>query len=150
MRAKSAVAFLSRGLIALAACCLAPAAPATDGTAISAPATTVWTCWHNGKTRILCRLSRAPEWGTAEAAELAAPYPGQMVLPLAVREIREQPMRLYGRTLVIPMFSTPELAANSEMLADAVMCGARPACRVDFFHDVAGLASLYEEDPALD
>jgi len=105
---------------------------------------TRWTCWYNGSMGVLCRVTDAPP---AEAAvEPVAVAPDG--LPEVARVILERPGLLRGRTVAIPLYSQPEEMANAELLADAVMCGARASCSVDFFRDLAALAMQLEEDPA--
>lgn len=135
-----------------------PLAAAEDASprAATAIAETTWNCWHARNTKILCRLADAPEViEDAAASEVGAPTgvttasrPAR--LPKIAETILQQAAKLRQRTISIPMYSHPESMANAEELADAVMCGARKSCRVQFFRSVA-LAALYiVGDPALD
>lgn len=145
-------------LIGLVLSCSIPQALAEDDAALTATAITetTWNCWHARNTKILCRLADAPELvDDAAAIEVAAPAaptarPQRTRLPKIAKTILEQAAKLRERTISIPMYSHPESMANAEELADAVMCGARKSCRVQFFRSVA-LAALYiVGDPALD
>jgi hypothetical protein len=108
---------------------------------------TRWTCWYNGRTSVLCRVTDAP---LAQPPLDPAASPPSDGLPEVARVILERPGLLRGHTLTIPLHSPPEEMANAELLAEALMCGARTSCRVDFFRDVAALAMQFEEDPARD
>lgn len=142
-------------LIGLVLTCSIPLALADDDAALTATAVaeTTWNCWHARNTKILCRLADAPEViEDAAAIEVAAPTARlqRTRLPKIAKTILEQAAKLRERTISIPMYSHPESMANAEELADAVMCGARKSCRVQFFRSVA-LAALYiVGDPALD
>lgn len=129
------------------------ASPAmADGSAV-----TTWNCWYQGQTRLACRL--APPDGLAdEPDEDAVATPGTDALPqgqpsglpaVAQRILRE-PLKLRDRIIVIPMFSSYESRENARELADAVMCGTRLACRVNYHPDMATVAFLHETDPARD
>jgi hypothetical protein len=78
-------------------------------------------------------------------------YPRRGPLPRIAYGILENPARFAGRTITIPLLSPPENLANAEELADAVMCGGRQACGVQFFRSVTAFAQHLDEaaDPAL-
>lgn len=112
-------------------------------------AVTTWHCWYQGQTRLACRLATVAGDGETLSPE-ALTDPLRAALPAAAQQVLDHPARLRNRTVTIPMFSSYEDRANAEDLADAVMCGARMACRVVFHPDIAAIAFLHETDPARD
>lgn len=145
-------------LIGLVLTCSIPPALAEVAAAPTTTATaeTTWNCWHARNTKILCRLAYAPEVIEYSAdddvavAATQAKLPLRARLPLLAETILKQAAKLRERTISIPMYSHPESMADAEELADAVMCGGRNSCRVQFFRSVA-LAALYiVGDPALE
>lgn len=152
------VSLLRTTLIGLVLSCnIAPAMAEDDGPdAVASASETTWNCWHARGTNILCRLADAPEvieeavthQVHEPARQTTLPQRGR--LPKIAETILKQAAKLRERTISIPMFSHPESMANAEELADAVMCGARKSCRVQFFRSVALAALHIVGDPALD
>lgn len=117
---------------------------------------TTWNCWNERNVKILCSLvdtsivSNEDFLPAPSIDPNASAYPSREPLPDLVETILERPEYLRDRTISIPLYSPPETHANAEALADAVMCGARPGCHVEFFHSIWMVALLYETDPARD
>jgi hypothetical protein len=145
----------------LALLCFGPCVHADEISGATTP-TTIWTCWYNNDTRILCRLLDAdapsePTQADATASSDVGPlqptssqYPNRGALPPIVNAILDRPETLRERTISIPLFTSPEDMAFAEELAWAVMCGIRETCRVDFERSVEALAMLNDPDPALE
>jgi hypothetical protein len=163
MDANISIRFWRQQLAAiLALFCFGTGVHADEMTAATTP-TTIWTCWYNNDTRILCRLLDAadtpsePLRADATASSDAGPlqpissqYPSRGPLPPIVGAILERPETLSERTISIPLFTSPEDMAFAEELAWAVMCGIRETCRVDFERSVEVLAMLSDPDPAVE
>lgn len=99
---------------------------------------TVWACWYDRSTSVLCRLLAAPVSPVATSPESALPpgeapssRPRRPLSPL-VHVIGEAPAQLGGRIVRIPLHNHAQNMEAVEQLADAVMCGARSDCRVLF------------------
>lgn len=144
-----------RAAAPLLALCAAPMAFSADE--LHEPPTeaaaTTWTCRYDGQTRILCRLSSATdppadgdEAQPADGAAETDPVYGR--LPPLVQQIHLRPAQLRGQTIVIPIYSHPFGRERVEQLADAIMCGGKSSCRVDFAHDAADFSAFEEIDPA--
>lgn len=128
--------------------------PARAALADAGAAETRWTCWHGNATAVICQLSSAlassdDAIDTAGDA-VAGVAAGGRSLALANRILRK-PGELEGRRIVIPMFSEPEDRAFMIELAEAVMCGVRPRCAVEFLQSVSEVALALDAigDPAL-
>lgn len=99
---------------------------------------TVWQCWLEQSTRILCRLESAAAHVTAPPEPTPSPRPVQapsgrlIAMDEFARAILSDPERLRERTVSIPLFSPPESPLNAEELAGAVMCANQIQCRVAF------------------
>lgn len=111
-----------------------------SGRAAADDAETVWACWYDRSTSVLCRLLTAPASPIETAVESPLPLvvpassrPGAVLPPLA-HVISEAPARLGGRTVRIPLHNHAHNMDAVEQLAEAVMCGARSDCRVLFEH----------------
>lgn len=140
------------GMAALIGLLPAHAALADGGTA-----DTLWTCWHGNATALICQLSSV---ATADSPDALQPAPivpagnaegaGKRSFALA-NAILRSPGELRGRRIVIPMFSEPEDRAFMIELAEAVMCGVRPRCAVEFLQSISEVALALDEagDPAL-
>lgn len=143
-------------LVLLAFLAISPAAPAQSLAGDSVLPTT-WHCWLDRSSRVLCQLEQAPpanenDPGFLPVSDLSvSSYPRRGPLPRIAYSILENPARFAGRTITIPLLSPPENMANAEELADAIMCGGRQACGVQFFRSVVAFALHLDEgtDPAL-
>ncbi|NMG74682.1 hypothetical protein [Aromatoleum diolicum] len=117
-------------------------------------AETVWSCWYNEDTTFRCRLARSRDEPGDRRVKFGSPeprrslYPRRGPLPPIVKTIHDHPARLRGRTITIPLFSTPLDPEFAATLVQAVMCDTRPACRTRIYRSPAAAAEEYEEDPA--
>lgn len=119
---------------------------------------TSWVCWYANGTSVACRLA-APDENmlVATDTQLQVPEGGALLpagvrsLPEIVRTILQQPERLVGRTISIPLFTQARDLDFVRELAEAVMCGTRQRCRVLFFDSSPEIALALDaiEDPAL-
>ncbi|BAL22399.1 hypothetical protein AZKH_0047 [Azoarcus sp. KH32C] len=121
---------------------------------------TTWVCWHDTATTSLsCQLSQddgpvaevpgeVPDAGEAERS--AAPSKGRP-LPRVARQILEHPEQFQGRRISIPMYSDPGEREFMIQLAEAVMCGVRQACSVEFLRTISEVALAQDalDDPAI-
>ena len=118
-------------------CVLANGVAASGGAAATG-IETVWTCWYNGSASVLCRLLTAPPRIGETSAEPAVPWlvpTSERIrrpLPVLVHVIGQDPAQLASRTVRIPLHNYAENMDAVEQLADAVMCGGRSDCRVQF------------------
>lgn len=111
----------------------------TAGAAAQDSATqTVWKCWYNQDTRIECVLTSAAEV-TADPRDARLPQP--------VKQIWTQPAALEGKRVFVPLYTEPEDWDHVRLLAESVMCGAKPACSVQFSRNYLEAALL---DPGLE
>lgn len=126
----------------LAGLCALASGIAASGGAAATGIETVWACWYDGSASVLCRLLTAPspiEEAIDEAtAESAVPWlvpTSERVrrpLPALVHVISQDPAQLASRTVRIPLHNYAQNMEAVEQLADAVMCGGRSDCRVQF------------------
>ena len=94
---------------------------------------TRWRCWYQPAVEspvIACRLLQA---GSDAANPAAVAF-----LPPMVRRIREDPQSLEDTVVVIPLHAPPIDMRLASRLASNVMCGRKPACRVDFGNEPGG------------
>lgn len=92
----------------------------------SASAQTVWNCWYNQQQQVACLLQSATSDSAAARAAAATPSG----VPPSLAAVRSQPSTLRGRTMLIPLYNEPFDTSALAELAQAVMCGPQPACRV--------------------
>lgn len=133
-----------------------PAACAHAEGAAARPAS--WVCWYADGASVACRLG-APEAFLPSVADLepgasdagALPPAGRRPLPEIVRTILQEPGKLAGRTISIPLFTEAQDMEFVRELAEAVMCGTRKLCRVLFLRSSTDIALALDalEDPAL-
>ncbi len=102
---------------------------------------TVWHCWYDGATSVLCRLGEAVRSATDSAAQSVAPIDPR--LPKSAQQLWQSPSTMAGALVTIPLHTIPFDIALTGRLADAVMCGGtkRP-CGVIFGSSAAKLADL--------
>lgn len=114
---------------------------------------TRWVCWHDSAKSISCILSglrnadlagmvNVPAEGMVRAPDHAA---RSKPLPPLVRAILHDPGSLTGRRISIPMFSEPEEQAFMIELAEAVMCGIKAECSVQFLGAGSGTVLRVDE-----
>lgn len=116
-----------------------------------------WICWHGDPKAVFCQLSGtgtgADEGNPGVALKTAAPASAgaEAALPPPARAILHEPDRLKGHRIAVPMLTEPESRAFMIELVEAVMCGAKRNCAVQFLEMGAPLALLLDEfnDPAL-
>lgn len=162
MSAKNTLQGLLKNTIALLAClALSPIANAQNTSqSAQAPAMTIWHCWYDGMTGVLCRIGEleTPSAATSSASATAStnastesgrPQRGTLT-QLAVALVNA-PAKMVERTIRVPLLSYPENMSDVEELADAVVCGGRITCRVEFFRTTGALALHLDDegDPAL-
>jgi len=94
--------------------------------ALPVSAQTVWNCWYNQQQQVACLLQSASPDSAAARTGAAAP---SGVAP-ALTAVRNQPSTLRGRTMLIPLYNEPFDTSALAELAQAVMCGPQPGCRV--------------------
>lgn len=125
------------------------------GLAGAAQEPVVWSCGYDRETSIACRLRTPPLAASTEAPDATASSlpiddaqgaSRRSRLPAIVRELRERPGLLSGRTVLIPLHTEPTDMAFVRQLAAAVMCGARADCRVDFAPGRTELAQMAPQD----
>lgn len=120
------------GLLALASGIVASGGAAATGIE------TVWECWYDGSASVLCRLLTAPSPIDEATAESAVSWlvptnaRTRRPLPALVHVISQDPAQLASRTVRIPLHNYAHNMEAVEQLADAVMCGGRGDCRVQF------------------
>lgn len=104
---------------------------------------TVWHCWYDGATAVLCRLGEV----VGSAADSAAhPAPVDPRLPKGVHMLWQNPAAMAGARVTIPLHSVPFDMVLTGKLADSVMCGgAKRPCGVIFGSSAAKLADLVVE-----
>lgn len=97
---------------------------------------TVWYCGYGGATEILCFLG-------ASGNQVARP-PKQIDsrLPPVVGEILNNPERLSGRRIRIPLHGEPVDFELVGQLAEAVMCGSNEHCGVVFAEALGDLPAM--------
>lgn len=108
--------------------------------------TTRWHCAYaplEGEW-IACQLVQVP---LGEAAAQVLPVVTSR-LPKLVADIRNAPATLDGKTIVIPLHSPPIDMARAGLLARHVMCGALPACEVEFTAGRQGLVEPTHRAPS--
>lgn len=122
----------------LAGLCILACGVGASGRAAADGAETVWVCWYDRSTSVLCRLLTAPPSMLETVADSpeppiapVTPRTGRPV-PAVVYTISQNPAQLASRTLRIPLHNHAQDMDAVEQLADAVMCGARRDCRVLF------------------
>lgn len=130
-------------ILAMAAIC------STAGNAWAEPV--AWRCWDNEDTTLGCRLEAAvvQPWAQEGAGAYAAPSDSAGVdrrgLPPFVRALRDRPSDLAGRTIRIPMHGPLLDPAFARELAQAVMCGSRAACSVQFVSRPEAIVAVSDE-----
>lgn len=116
---------------------------------------TSWTCWYSRDSAITCELKRAPvaealverEKAAFEAGGGTAPTAARSgSLPHVVQVLRDRPGALAGKQVRIPLHTEPTDMVFVRQLAQAVMCGSRAACRVEFGPTIFELARLSPAD----
>ncbi|HJV25769.1 MAG TPA: hypothetical protein VJ673_08775 [Aromatoleum sp.] len=118
---------------------------------------TTWMCWQDSATSLSCHLSQdgdtAPAAVPEPAAGTATPASSSRTRPLprVARQILERPEQFQGRRISIPMYSEPEEREFMVQLAEAVMCGVRKACSVEFLRTISEVALAQDaiDDPAI-
>jgi hypothetical protein len=90
----------------------------------SASAQTVWSCWYNQQQQVACLLQSAAQVSAASEAAVPAGVPPSLTV------VRNQPSTLRGRAMLIPLYNEPFDTSALAELAQAVMCGPQPGCRV--------------------
>lgn len=95
---------------------------------------TLWHCWYDQATHVVCALAAAdPQRGlSAEEWRIATetrPTTLQASLPPVVQWLRQRPGAFRGRIMVIPLHAEPIDHRMVGELAQAVMCGAARGCR---------------------
>jgi hypothetical protein len=114
---------------------------------------TTWVCWHDTATSLSCHLSQdeAPVAAAQDAGDAPAASSKGRPLPRLAREILEHPEQFQGRRISIPMYSEPEEREFMIQLAEAVMCGVRKACSVEFLRTISEVALAQDaiDDPAI-
>lgn len=122
----------------LAGLCALASGIAASGGAAATGIETVWACWYDGSASVLCRLLTAPspiDEATAESAVSWLMPTNERTgrpLPALVHVISQDPAQLASRTVRIPLHNYAHNMEAVEQLADAVMCGGRSDCRVQF------------------
>lgn len=118
--------------------CLLASGIATVGGAAESGTETVWACRYDGLTSVLCQLLAGPpsqhEMADETLVSWAEPaaMPRRQALPSIVHVINQNPAWLASRTVRIPLHNHAHNMEAVEQLADAVMCGGRHDCRVEF------------------
>lgn len=95
---------------------------------------TLWHCWYDQATHVVCALAAADpqrglsaeEWRTVTET---GPTHMQATLPPVVQWLRQRPGAFCGRIMLIPLHAEPIDHRGVGELAQAVMCGARRDCR---------------------
>lgn len=135
---------VSNGLNALAADLCRSAAAAVFGIFIATAATaqetlpdTVWQCWYNRDTRVGCQLT-----GATTGVPANPRYNDNPLFPWQVKQLWTDPAAVAATTVWIPLFTQPQDWVRVGQLAQAVMCGANPACIVNFTPDPIEAAQL--------
>lgn len=148
---------LRSALYGAIACLLMSAGPAA---AALKPLVT-WTCWYDNAKGVSCYLpgerdssrhAPAPEDRTPEATSAPGVAPnGRRPLPPLAGTILDQPERLYGRRISIPLHTEAESIEFVKELAESVMCGIKENCTVRFLGSASEVALWLDEleDPAL-
>lgn len=95
---------------------------------------TVWHCWYDQATHVVCALAAAdPQRGLTSAewrtATETAPIQAGRALPPVVQWLRQRPGAFRGRIMHIPLHAEPIDHRLVGELAQAVMCGALRDCR---------------------
>lgn len=107
-----------------------------------AASATVWYCASSGHSSILCRLG-------STGAEASPPQSARnSQLPVAARKIIDDPDRLAGWRVEIPLLAPPFDFELVGQLAEYVMCGNREACGVIFGETLAQLDQLVRQHEA--
>lgn len=141
----------------LGAVIAAPSASAQDAPLpVDASAWTIWDCWLERGTRILCRLEAVGPMPTElhAATPLVSPVrapSGRLIARTALAQaILDRPDSLRERVISIPLYSAPDSRLDAEELAGAVMCAERIQCRVAFRspHEPSAYDAAFD-DPAL-
>jgi len=117
---------------------LLPLAPAPSGYQNKPIATgaTVWYCAYGGNTKILCRLGDSGGKSTRPVQTVDRRLPG------IVGDILNQPQRLSGGHIWIPLHTDPYDFELVGQLAEAVMCGSSASCGVVFAESIGALHDL--------
>jgi hypothetical protein len=162
MSARNTLQGLLKHTIALLAClALSPLAAAENAPqSANVPTMTTWHCWYDGMTGVLCRISELatpsaatmPAQATATTtASIDSGRPQRGTLTQLAVALVDAPAKMIERTIRVPLLSYPENMSDVEELADAVVCGGRITCRVEFFRTTGALALHLddESDPAL-
>ena len=106
---------------------------------------TVWHCWYDGITSILCRLGESiNEVAVSNSAQPDTPVDSR--LPGIVNTIWNQAAELAGELIAIPLHVPPIDMAFTGELAESVMCdGAKAPCGVIFASNATVFANLVDK-----
>lgn len=103
--------------------------------AAAQPADAVWHCWLHEQHNLACL-------NTAAVDSQAATPTGPAAL---LRAIHEQPGRLRGLTVSIPLHTVPYEDSHVAELARSVLCGARRGCEAHYTPELAHLIAQLPE-----
>ena len=101
----------------------------------------VWYCAYSGKMLTIdCEIGRFPEQGVK-------PHQSTIdhKLPQTALRILRDPQSFAGRVVSIPLYAPPFEFSYAGLLAEGVMCGARPDCSIIFARNTRQLAALVNE-----
>jgi hypothetical protein len=108
---------------------------------------THWWCWlHADQTRAVCTVvASAPD--SSASADPGAPAHGGAAMTSRewVREVREQPSRLIGQNVFVPLHTVPFDDASVGRLVQSVLCGAAAACDARYHPDLGQLVAQAPE-----
>lgn len=88
---------------------------------------TVWRCWYEGRGNIACVVEEVRSSTSRFDGEPLSPY-----APEILRVLREDPGRMRGRVVSIPIHTVPYEMGNVARLAQLTVCGNRPDCQMVF------------------
>lgn len=86
----------------------------------------VWRCWYDQQIHITCLIDSLPSSGGGMAIDPSSR------LPAAVQKLRTHPEEFVHQFVHIPLHTQPYDPGLTVALAQAVVCGPRPDCRVNF------------------
>lgn len=100
-----------------------------------------WACWYApSDLHIRCLLMQAP--ADASVRRVSTERRADPRLPALVYEIWEEPGKLAGTRIRIPLWNVPYEMDFARQLAESVMCGASDRCGVIFDANPDGNAPL--------